>query len=145
MQVNSVSSASSSSSTQTSTTQSTSERELEFGQDAFMKLLLTQLKYQDPLSPMEDREFISQLAQFTSLSELQKLNDNFSQMTQTQALASGTAFIGKTVSGLSSDGEEVTGVAEAAILRESKVYLRVSGSQLSLDTITEVTTGGSDA
>ena len=44
--------------------------------DAFMKLLTTQLSNQDPLNPMEDREFIAQMAQFSSLEQMQSLNES---------------------------------------------------------------------
>ena len=44
--------------------------------DAFMKLLTTQLSNQDPLNPMEDREFIAQMAQFSSLEQMQNLNES---------------------------------------------------------------------
>jgi len=124
--------------------QTPSERTLELGQDAFMKLLLTQLKYQDPLSPMDDRDFIAQLAQFSSLSEMRELNEAVTQMATVQALASAAAFIGKIVSGISEAGEPVSGIAEAALLREGTVYVRVDGEDLPISTIQEVTLGGSD-
>ncbi|RQD68211.1 MAG: flagellar hook capping protein [Tindallia sp. MSAO_Bac2] len=44
--------------------------------DAFMKLLTTQLSNQDPLNPMEDREFIAQMAQFSSLEQMQNMNES---------------------------------------------------------------------
>lgn len=45
--------------------------------DAFLRLLTTQLGNQDPLNPTEDREFIAQMAQFSSLEQMQNLNDTF--------------------------------------------------------------------
>ena len=55
----------------TSTTSLTDRSEL--GQDAFLKLLVTQLQHQDPLNPLDDTEFIAQLAQFSSLEKLTEI------------------------------------------------------------------------
>lgn len=48
--------------------------------DAFLKLLTTQLKYQDPLSPMEDKEFITQMSSFNALEQMQAVNKNLTGM-----------------------------------------------------------------
>jgi flagellar basal-body rod modification protein FlgD len=50
------------------------------GRDAFMNLLLTQLQHQDPTSPQPDGEFLAQLAQFSSLEQLQTANGTLSQI-----------------------------------------------------------------
>ncbi len=72
----------------------------ELDKEAFMLLLVTQFQYQDPLTPMEDKEFIAQLAQFSSLEQLMNLNDsmnNLSSVTQGQEMINATSYIGKTV------------------------------------------------
>lgn len=46
------------------------------GKDSFLKLLITQLRNQDPLNPMQDKEFIAQMAQFSTLEQMQELNKN---------------------------------------------------------------------
>jgi flagellar basal-body rod modification protein FlgD len=53
-----------------------STRETTLGQDAFLKLLLTQLQHQDPTRPMNDTEFIAQLAQFSSLEKLTEIAES---------------------------------------------------------------------
>ncbi|MHB0877393.1 MAG: flagellar hook capping FlgD N-terminal domain-containing protein [Anaerolineae bacterium] len=115
----------------------------ELGQDAFLKLLLTQLEYQDPMNPMGDTEFIAQLAQFTSLSELQKLNATTTEMLTAQGLASAASLIGLNVSGLDDAGGAVSGVAEAALMKDSKIYVRIGGSDVALSTVSEIVSGGS--
>ena len=60
------------------------ERSTGVTRDAFLQLLITQLRYQDPLSPMENEAFLAQLAQFSSLEQMQQLNANF---TSSMALA----------------------------------------------------------
>lgn len=70
------------------------------GKDAFLKILVTQLQHQDPTSPMDDKEFISQMAQFSSLEQMQNMTsamqDVLASQQQTQ-LMSYSSFIGKEV------------------------------------------------
>ncbi|MFO8060904.1 MAG: flagellar hook capping FlgD N-terminal domain-containing protein [Bacillota bacterium] len=69
----------------------------QLGQDAFLKLLVAQLKYQDPLSPMDDRDFIAQMAQFSTLQQTQALVR--SQMTMLGASMLGRSFAVETRTG----------------------------------------------
>lgn len=73
----------------------------ELGQKAFLKLMITQLENQDPLSPQENTEFIAQLAQFSSVESLDKLNNNFDSFAQNfvanQALQA-SSLVGRSVS-----------------------------------------------
>lgn len=72
----------------------------ELGQRAFLKLMITQLEHQDPLSPQENSEFIAQLAQFSSVESLDRLNQNFDSFTNNfvanQALQAST-LVGRSV------------------------------------------------
>ena len=58
----------------------TTKKSNELGQDAFLQLMITQMKNQDPLSPQNNTEFVAQLAQFSSVQGLEKLNTNFNTL-----------------------------------------------------------------
>jgi flagellar basal-body rod modification protein FlgD len=105
------------------------------GQDSFMKLLLAQLQNQDPLKPMEDKDFIAQLTQFNSLNQLTQMNQTLTELMTAQALSQASALIGKEVSGLASTGGGVTGLVSGLHLSGGKVNLEVDGQQVPLDTI----------
>ena len=61
------------------------------GQDAFLKLLLTQLQYQDPTAPQADGEFLAQLAQFSTLEQLQEMNATLDLIARNLIVTSGNA------------------------------------------------------
>jgi flagellar basal-body rod modification protein FlgD len=63
-------------------TTTTDKPKNDLDKDAFLRLLTTQLANQDPLNPMEDREFIAQLAQFSSLEQMQTLNKTTEQKSE---------------------------------------------------------------
>ncbi|MFZ5427955.1 MAG: flagellar hook assembly protein FlgD [Thermodesulfobacteriota bacterium] len=74
--------------------------ESSLGKDAFLTLLVTQMKYQDPLNPTSDKEFLAQLAQFSSLEQLTNLNSGVEKLNTAQArqdMIGAVSFIGKDV------------------------------------------------
>jgi flagellar basal-body rod modification protein FlgD len=75
----------------------------ELGQDAFLQLLMTQMQCQNPLEPMSNQDMIAQQAQFTTVSELQKLNASIASGNQ---FVQASSLIGKTVSLINPDNPE---------------------------------------
>lgn len=65
--------------------------------DRFLKLLVTQLKNQDPMNPMENAELTSQLAQMSTVEGISKLNATLSEMSRTSQMVQGAALVGRSV------------------------------------------------
>jgi flagellar basal-body rod modification protein FlgD len=108
----------------------------ELGKDEFLNLLTTQLRYQDPLKPIEDKEFISQMAQFSSLEQMQNMSKAF---TDTKAFA----MIGKEIiATLKEDGSftnnNVTGLVSSVKLSGEGAILIVDGKEVPVDRVSNV-------
>ncbi|MBQ2313334.1 MAG: flagellar hook assembly protein FlgD [Treponema sp.] len=82
------------------------------GKDDFLKLLITQLSNQDPTSPMEDTEFIAQMAQFSSLEQMTNMNANFEKMNAMLNSSQAVNTIGRAVD-IDVGGVQLTGVVDA--------------------------------
>lgn len=84
------------------------------GQEDFLKILLTQLTYQDPMKPLDNQEFIAQFAQFSSLDQTRQSNENLDSMLLMQMADQGIGLLGKTVEVRTETGSvvgEVTAVS----------------------------------
>ena len=84
----------------------------DLGKDDFLKLLITQLSNQDPTSPMENTEFIAQMAQFSSLEQMTNMNQDFAKMNSMLVSSQAVGTIGKTVD-ITLGDTKTTGVVEA--------------------------------
>ena len=85
-----------------------------FGLDfeALLKIILTELTFQDPLKPVDNFQFVSQLAQFSQLQQSQALNDQITNLLASQAAAQATGLLGRTVDLLGS-GTTISGEVTA--------------------------------
>lgn len=70
----------------------------------FLQVLMTQLTYQDPLKPMDNQQFMAQIAQFTTLEQTQQLNSNIQALVSNQAAAQSIGLIGRTVAITTANG-----------------------------------------
>jgi flagellar basal-body rod modification protein FlgD len=116
------------------------------GKDQFLQILITQLKNQDPLSPMQDKDFIAQMAQFSSVEQLTEMNGNLKSMLAmlSQSLGSASGIIGKTIS-WSVPGKGVndlptvgSGVVEAIAVKNKAQYAVVDGKDIPIDRISRI-------
>lgn len=104
------------------------------GKEAFLQLLVAQMKYQDPLEPTSNTEYISQLATFSSLEEMQNMR---ASLEATQA----TNLVGKVViMGIETNGETnfISGRVDQVRREGSKTYLSIEGSWYNIDDLDTV-------
>jgi flagellar basal-body rod modification protein FlgD len=120
-------------SSQTSTSSSTKKSD-GLGQTAFLNLLITQLKNQDPLNPMKDTEFIAQLASFSSLEQMTNINTSIGNLLAQQNYTNAAAMIGKQIT--TSDNK--SGVVSKVGIENGTVYLYVGTDKYTLSNITSV-------
>jgi flagellar basal-body rod modification protein FlgD len=116
--------------------------ESELNRDAFLMLLMEQIRNQDPLDPMDNSAMVAQLAQFSALEQMSNLNTSVSTLSATlqQSLSfmSGASLIGRTVTWFNSEGDAQRGEVNAVTLNDGAVQLRVDGQVVPLNTVSVV-------
>ena len=118
----------------------------QIGQQEFLQLLTTQLRYQDPMAPMEQQEFLTQLSQFSMLSGVEQLNGSFANMLQLQQLTNGASLVGKEVQYISGeDGETATGVVEGVLVNDGQLYLNINDLAVPLSSVLQVKNPSADS
>lgn len=110
----------------------------ELDKDAFLKLMVAQLKYQDPSSPADSSQFLAQTAQFTTVEKLGAIMDGQSAMLSAQLMLGASNMIGRTVSYADAAGTTVTGVVLSASFSGSSPTLRVGDTDVALSSVKDV-------
>ena len=107
-----------------------------YDKDSFLQILVAQMKYQDPLEPTSNTEYINQYATFTQVEQL-------SNMANAMSLSRASEMVGKTVriTQVNNDTGEssvIEGVVDFVTFSGNKAYLNINGENYSIDDVTEV-------
>lgn len=108
------------------------------GKDAFLKLLVAQLKYQNPMNPTDSTQFIAQTAQFTMVEKLTQLAETVSQNAAIERLAGATNLIGRKVTYLDANGTSQTGVVTGTQANNGNPSLEIGDAHVGLGSVLSV-------
>ena len=128
------------STTGTGSTGSTAGVSKDFDKDTFLKLLVAQLKYQDPTNPTDATQFMSQTAQFTVVEKLDALSTLDQKVLDATRGQSAAALIGRQVTYTDYSGTSRTGTVTGTTFGSQIPTLTVDGKQVALDAVTAVGT-----
>lgn len=95
---------------------------------SFLKLLVAQMKNQDPTSPMESTEYVAQIASFSQVEQSVQINQKLDQMLQASSLSQATSLIGRTVT--SQDGKVSGVVSEVKLAASGIVAVTKDGKEI---------------
>jgi len=106
----------------------------ELGKDQFLQILVTQLRNQDPMQPMQDKDFIAQMAQFSALEQTMNMATQMTALRQSAGMAAG--LIGKTVGWQETTNDGVvdySGVVDSIVRRDNIQYVKVGAREVKID------------
>lgn len=110
-----------------------------FDKEMFFKIFITELTNQDPLEPINNKDFIVQMAQFSSVEQLDNLNQNLTTLLKAQVLSQASEMIGYRVEGEDlSTGKIIQGKVKEVFLKEDEVYLLIGDKSIPFYSITRV-------
>jgi flagellar basal-body rod modification protein FlgD len=116
-----------------------------FGNNPFLQLLITQMRNQTPLEPVDNANFMQQIAAFSSMEEQKELNDNMLQLldfqgvlARLQGLSEGSALLGKVVTYQSGDKTMKGTVDSVFVNQEGEVRLRVGDAEIGMREISGI-------
>jgi len=109
-----------------------------FSEADFYKLLIAEMQNQDPTDPVDNKEMVLQLAQFSACQSTQSLNSNMSSYITTASLGTATGLIGKTVTYLNSEGTYESGTVTAVKKSDDSYTVTINNSDVALSSISQI-------
>ncbi|SDF10364.1 flagellar basal-body rod modification protein FlgD [Blastococcus fimeti] len=114
----------------------------QMGKDTFLKLLVAQMRYQDPSKPVDSSQMIAQTATFTQVEKLEQLATLSATSLILQEQATAGALVGREVTYTNTNGEKVSGLVSSVRLAtgESEALAIVAGQEVQVGRITAIST-----
>jgi flagellar basal-body rod modification protein FlgD len=110
--------------------------------EAFLRLLVAQMRYQDPMAPADHTAMLQQTSQFTQVETLQQVSAMQQQMLGLSQAGMAAEMVGKQVTALGPDGETITGVVEGVRFTSEGPVLDVEGQEVPMQAATEIRLSG---
>jgi flagellar basal-body rod modification protein FlgD len=111
------------------------------GQNDFLKLLVAQLKYQDPMKPTDSSQFMGEMAQFSTVQGVTTMGATLDAMSQASEFSQGIALIGKDVSYHALDGTTASGTVESVSATDAGVTVHLAAGDIGLRDVLGVSAG----
>ncbi|MDR0326847.1 MAG: hypothetical protein LBI05_00975 [Planctomycetaceae bacterium] len=116
----------------------TSDRFNELSMGDFIKMMVAELENQDPMEPMSNTEMLQQISQIRSITSNDQLTSSIEAMTLGQSLSTASSLIGKTVTGVNTLNESVTGTVDKVTIEAGEAKLYVGSSIINVGNITAI-------
>ena len=133
-------------SSSTTSTSGTSSTNMNLTANDFITMMVTQLQNQDPLNPTDNNQWMSQLAQFSALEQMNNVSSSLDRLTASSELTQGAALSGRTITyQLDGNSDPVTGVVGKVTVDKGTALLDVNGVSVPLSAVQEIDPPGAGA
>lgn len=113
------------------------EHDTSMDREDFTKILVTQLRHQDPMNPMDDKEFIVQMTQFSQLEQLYNMSSSYDR-------SNAISLLGMEVTALNDDGDEITGIVTGINSMKGTPNVEIDGKNIPVTDVIEARSADSN-
>ncbi len=119
----------------TSTTQDTTQG---LGTDTFLKLLVAQMKYQNPMNPTDTTQFMAQTAQFSMVEKLTDIDKQMTSLAQSQENVVASGMVGKSIVATGASGKDITGIVTGMKITADGPVVKIGDMEIAYNKVKEV-------
>lgn len=110
----------------------------ELDKDAFLQILVAQMRYQNPMDPQDSNQFISQVVELTTMEQMFNLSKGMEMLLKAQELSLSASLVGKQVTVAGPDGQDVRGAVEKVVISEKDIRLVIDGISYDYGAVKEI-------